>query len=477
MFNEASAPYGVLSEIDALDWQVVLDVVKGTSVKTGGLTTAQGTPDGTVAVSGGTARIAAVDKTITAGNVSVLSGAANPDGSTASAAHATLPRYDLIVLNSSSQLGVIHGSVTVPTYANNYVVKPVYPAWAATQVVLAVIYVSPADQTDGATVTTAKIVPKDVHIVTGAFHDEIHAFSTHTGSINDGAHGVRTLANAHALPDLSGFITAAQGLGLPQALTGAVSATRYVGATASVAPTTGTFAIGDFVITQNGKIFICTVAGTPGTWVQVGGASTTLATDTLWDAKGDKVFGTGADTAAKVSAPASLSYREYYTGVGATGYEQKLRSVRASADGTPITANTTLANDAAMLWAVLANEVWFFTLRLILSSANTTMDWKAGWSWPTGTTMIWGLAGVGSGTTGGWAATNTGANPIAALTESGVSGSGSIAASGTFLTEISGVVIVGANAGNVNLQLAQNTSDAGALTRKANSLLLLDLVA
>lgn len=60
-------------------------------------------------------------------------------------------------------------------------------------------------------------------------------------------------------------------LGLPLGLTGAVSATRYVGGTASVAPTTGTFAIGDFVITAAGGIYICTVAGTPGTWVAVSG--------------------------------------------------------------------------------------------------------------------------------------------------------------------------------------------------------------
>lgn len=50
-------------------------------------------------------------------------------------------------------------------------------------------------------------------------------------------------------------------------LTGAVSATRYVGGTATVAPTTGTFAVGDFVVSQNGSAWVCTVAGTPGTWV------------------------------------------------------------------------------------------------------------------------------------------------------------------------------------------------------------------
>ncbi len=56
-------------------------------------------------------------------------------------------------------------------------------------------------------------------------------------------------------------------------LTGATQVSRYVGATASGAPASGTFAIGDFVIARDGAIFICTVAGTPGTWVQIGGAS------------------------------------------------------------------------------------------------------------------------------------------------------------------------------------------------------------
>lgn len=84
-------------------------------------------------------------------------------------------------------------------------------------------------------------------------------------------------------------------------LTGAVSASRYVGATASVAPTTGTFSVGDFVPTQNGKIFICTVAGSPGTWVQVGGGAAAVATDTIWDAKGDLAVATGADAAARLA--------------------------------------------------------------------------------------------------------------------------------------------------------------------------------
>ena len=52
-------------------------------------------------------------------------------------------------------------------------------------------------------------------------------------------------------------------------LTGATAASRYVGATTSGAPASGTFAIGDYVIDQTAKVWICTAAGTPGTWTSI----------------------------------------------------------------------------------------------------------------------------------------------------------------------------------------------------------------
>lgn len=67
------------------------------------------------------------------------------------------------------------------------------------------------------------------------------------------------------------------GSGYPLGLTGATAATRYVGGTASGAPVAGTFAVGDFIIDRTGKVYVCTVAGTPGTWTQVGGSSPTTA--------------------------------------------------------------------------------------------------------------------------------------------------------------------------------------------------------
>lgn len=53
-------------------------------------------------------------------------------------------------------------------------------------------------------------------------------------------------------------------------LAGAQQPTRYVGATTGGAPTTGAFLAGDFVLdTANGVIWICTLAGSPGTWQNI----------------------------------------------------------------------------------------------------------------------------------------------------------------------------------------------------------------
>lgn len=66
---------------------------------------------------------------------------------------------------------------------------------------------------------------------------------------------------AHVHPQPSNFA--------PTGLTGAVQASRYAGATTSGHPTTGTYAVGDFTVDQTGSFWICTAAGTPGTWIQV----------------------------------------------------------------------------------------------------------------------------------------------------------------------------------------------------------------
>jgi hypothetical protein len=68
---------------------------------------------------------------------------------------------------------------------------------------------------------------------------------------------------------------------IPTGLTGATAVGRYVGATTGGAPGSGTFAVGDFIIDRTGKIFVCTTAGTPGTWTNVASLYLPLAGGTL----------------------------------------------------------------------------------------------------------------------------------------------------------------------------------------------------
>lgn len=80
-------------------------------------------------------------------------------------------------------------------------------------------------------------------------------------------------------------------------LTGATAASGYVGGTASGAPSSGTFALGDFVIDQTGQVWVCTTAGTPGTWTKVG-VSINTAAGNIKDVVSAAAAGSRTDVAA-----------------------------------------------------------------------------------------------------------------------------------------------------------------------------------
>lgn len=121
----------------------------------------------------------------------------------------------------------------------------------------------------------------------------------------------------------------------PGGVTGASAAARYHAATASGHPTTGTWNVGDIVPDQTGTFWFCTVAGTPGTWVQVGGTgggggSSTLAGDTdvaIASPVGGQVLGYNGSTAKWVN--------QNVAGVGAT-----TQTAQLGADVTMTSANT-----------------------------------------------------------------------------------------------------------------------------------------
>jgi hypothetical protein len=54
-------------------------------------------------------------------------------------------------------------------------------------------------------------------------------------------------------------------------LTGAINSSRYAGAVNGAAPASGSFLVGDYVVDRTyGGMWICTVAGSPGTWRSLG---------------------------------------------------------------------------------------------------------------------------------------------------------------------------------------------------------------
>lgn len=123
-----------------------------------------------------------------------------------------------------------------------------------------------------------------------------------------------------------------------------------------------------------------------------------------------------------------------------------------------VTSSTVLQNDDHLLFAVGANEVWEFLIFLRLVAGNITPDFKYAFTVPTGgSIVISGQVHIGA----------------QAVEVDGTTAQIAIALSATqgnmfFL----GLYIGGANAGNVQLQWAQNTSDAAATTVKTNSFII-----
>lgn len=153
---------------------------------------------------------------------------------------------------------------------------------------------------------------------------------------------------------MAGVPQSSRGGGLPLGLTGATAATRYVGATASGAPASGTFTVGDFSIDQTGLIFVCTVAGSPGTWVQVGGSTsaltllstTTRATDGTIDVSG--ISGAYNDLILVLIARSTLSATfdtlemRFNNDSGNNYYTQRIRGAATTASAAESIAASTV---------------------------------------------------------------------------------------------------------------------------------------
>ncbi|MFN2466142.1 MAG: beta strand repeat-containing protein [Candidatus Dormibacteria bacterium] len=138
-------------------------------------------------------------------------------------------------------------------------------------------YATPGNSAVGdvAAAGTATTLPRSDHV-----HGR-EAFGGAPGAM--ATFGLAGAAGAATTPSRSDHVhsTPVDPTGKSLLLTGAVAATRYVGGIASGAPTTGTFAVGDFVVDQTGKVWVCTVAGTPGTWVSAAPLASPTFTGTV----------------------------------------------------------------------------------------------------------------------------------------------------------------------------------------------------
>lgn len=118
-------------------------------------------------------------------------------------------------------------------------------------------------------------------------------------------------------------------------LAGAVQAARFAGATTSGAPSTGTFAVGDFVVDRtSGTMWLCVTAGSPGTWVSlvntsaaqtIAGAKTFTGGVVIEQSSGNALIvssdGTAtADGAVVVNQNGSDSYLAVYSAGAGTYY-------------------------------------------------------------------------------------------------------------------------------------------------------------
>src|SRR5690348_11923677 len=154
---------------------------------------------------------------------------------------------------------------------------------------------------------------------------------------------VGSISGGGALPDYA-----------PTGLAEATAPSRYAGATASGAPVTGTFAVGDFVVDQTGKIWICTVAGSPGTWVAAGPtipvtiaqggtgqATQQAALDALAGAvtSGDYLRGNGTHVQMSAIQAADVPQLADYAPTGLTGATAPTRYGGGTISGHPLSGS------------------------------------------------------------------------------------------------------------------------------------------
>lgn len=131
--------------------------------------------------------------------------------------------------------------------------------------------------------------------------------------------------------------------------------------------------------------------------------------------------------------------------------------------GQSVNASTTLVNVTDLAIALASSEIWEFAAT-IWCDAHASADMKFAFTVPTSATLWWGSPGF-ENTAG------TAFNGIT-IVASGTARDFSMAGVGTIrIVTMTGLVVNSTNAGNLQLQFAQNTSNGSDATVHANSTL------
>lgn len=123
-------------------------------------------------------------------------------------------------------------------------------------------------------------------------------------------------------------------------LAGATAASGYVGGTTTGAPTgANPFVAGDFAVAQDGVIWVCTVAGSPGTWVRAGVVIDTSAADIANLA--------AAAAAGSTGKAADAGHVHSYAGLAVLANANTFSALQTFNQGVAITGGVTVTHNAA----------------------------------------------------------------------------------------------------------------------------------
>lgn len=173
-------------------------------------------------------------------------------------------------------------------------------------------------------------------------------------------------------------LASAQALAL-SGLSGAGVAVRLAGGTSGgSAPSSGTFSVGDLVIDTSGTIWVCSVAGTPGTWVrmpQLAGTGTAITASRSDHTHTGFPLGLwGGSTVGTTNGSG-----DYNLGVAictATGWSSVTGAVVWNGDGVarPSTTIGKTTTGYGNSWNV---RVWLSTTGVAVTGSAFRFDWLA----------------------------------------------------------------------------------------------------